>query len=164
MKRNNNISFILQPFVNFDKGYQYKNHPGQTEIRMIYLGQKNMLSSIKMKYNKKFISRYGSGCEKNEIPKNVKEVSDKIATRLNKKNAFFTLDFIVSNMRNVFLLEANTSPGIWWDVNFPEHIKMKKEMIDLIVEELLERVMSNNRERFDLENKLLAENNRFIIN
>ena len=117
-----------------------------------------------MKYNPNFLSRYGSGCDQNEIPKNVREVSDRIATRLNKKSAFFTLDFIVSNTGNVYLLEANTSPGVWWDDNFPEHVKMKKAMINIIVEEILRRVLLRNREIVNEKSLLISEKTSYLLN
>jgi D-alanine-D-alanine ligase-like ATP-grasp enzyme len=66
-----------------------------------------------------------------------------VAEILNKKCSLYTLDFIVSNSGNAYLLEGNTNPGLDWNVNLPENEIEAKKLINLVVEELKNRVRLN---------------------
>lgn len=142
LKKENRTHFILQPFVKFDNGYSYKENRGFTEIRFLYLGNKIVQNYIRVAKNGQYICNEGEGgipVNIEDIPEKVQELSSKISTILSKGNDFYALDFIVSNNGDVFLLEANISPGIDWHNKFPENVRMNKKTIDIIVGELARR-------------------------
>lgn len=145
IKKNEKLSFIIQPFVAFENGYTYKDYSGATEIRLIYLGKKVVQTYIRVAGNKDFLCNHGQGgiwITEEDIPTRVLKTATKIASKLNKSSALFALDFIVSNNNNVYLLEGNISPGIDWYTAFPANEKMNKHMIDVIVGELLRRTLA----------------------
>lgn len=147
MKVNKKCSFILQPIVNFDKGIRYKDYLGPTEIRLLYLGKEIVQSYIRVAENKKALCNHGQGgigIKKEDIPANILDFSTKIISQINRKNAFFALDFIVSNNKNVYLLEGNIYPGIDWYPSYPENVRMNKKTIDIIVKELSRRSLSSD--------------------
>ncbi len=142
LRKENGTNFILQPFVKFDNGYSYKKNRGFTEIRFLYLGNKIVQNYIRVAKNGQYICNEGEGgipVGIGDIPKKVQDLSRKISKVLSKENDFYALDFIVSNNGDVFLLEANISPGIDWHNKFPENVKMNKKTIDIIVGELARR-------------------------
>lgn len=153
LKDNRKLSFILQPHISFEAGYQYRDNKGATEIRLIYKGKKIVQTYIRIAKGDDFICNNGGGgiwISEEDIPLNVKKASDKIANSLDKKNAIFALDFIVSDKGNVYLLEANVSPGIDWYEEFPQNKKMNQAMIDIISVELFRRAMINRTNRQDI--------------
>ncbi len=148
MNKNKNISFVLQPFVSFDSGYKYMDLEGFTEIRFIYHGSKVVQNYIRVAQKDDFVCNNGQGgifINKKDIPKKIVSISKKINKKINKKNELYALDFIVSNNGNVYLLEANISPGIDWHPENPKNVKMNQKMIKVIVTELANRV--NNAEK-----------------
>lgn len=153
MKRNEKISFVIQPYVNFDKGYRFKDYAGATEIRLIYLNGDLVQTYIRVAGNRDFLCNHGRGgiqIQSKNIPNKVHRSAKEIVSKLNEKRALFALDFIVSNQGSVYLLEGNASPGIDWHANFPENEKMNKKMIRLIVKELVNRVQ---KKTFQKDNK-----------
>lgn len=143
MKEKEKLNYVIQPFVQFENGFQYKDYKGFTEIRLIYLGQKVVQTYIRVAGDEDFLCNHGQcaiAISRKDIPRNVISHATKIARQLNKKNALFALDFVVSNNQNVYLLEGNTSPGLGWYSDFPGNEKMNKKMINIISEELSRRV------------------------
>lgn len=148
MKNNKTISFILQPHVAFEAGYQYQDFKGATEIRLIYKGKDVVQTYVRIAKSNDFICNNGGGgiwITEDDIPNIVKAAANGIVHSLNKKNSLFALDFIVSDNGNVYLLEANVSPGIDWYDEFPQNKKMNQAMIDVIVKELSRRVLKRGR-------------------
>ena len=148
MKKHKNISFILQPFVKFDKGFSYKNSLASTDIRLIYLGKKIVQTYIRMAKKQDFICNEHSGgllkyISKGEVPPKVVEASRKIAEILNQKTSLFALDFIISNNGNVYLLEANTGPGLDWNLSVKENEIEAKRLIRIIIKEIARRISSS---------------------
>lgn len=145
MKRNEKISYIIQPFVKFDKGFSYKNSLVATDIRLIYLGGKIIQTYIRMAKAGDFRCNEHQGgllkyISKNEVPQEVKTTSNKIANVLNKKFSLYTLDFIISNSGNIYLLEGNTGPGLDWNLLIRENEIEAQKLIKIIVKELVRRV------------------------
>lgn len=139
-----NISFILQPFINFDKGYSYESNVGFIDIRIIYSRGKIVQRYIRTAQEQNFLCNEHQGgkviyIKAKEVPKNVATVSEKIIKILNKENALFALDFIVSNNGNAYFLEGNINPGIYWGVNSVEDKINTKKLINVIVKELKRR-------------------------
>ncbi len=144
---NKDKSFVIQPFVYFNSGYNYKNYRNFTEIRIIYLGNRIVQTYIRVAQNDSFLCNDGNGeilITNKDIPSNVLKVSQSIVKKLNRKNALYTLDFIVSNSKNVYILEGNINPGIDWHPELPENIKLKKQLIRIIIRELSKRVHNSH--------------------
>lgn len=78
-----------------------------------------------------------------EIPFKIKQISNKIINYLDEDKDLFTLDFIISNEGNVYLLEGNCGPGVNWDLTDKTDTKMTKKLIRQIVTELSQRTLSN---------------------
>ena len=78
---------------------------------------------------------------KNEVPQEVVTTSNKIANVLNKKCSLYTLDFLISNNGNIYLLEGNTGPGLDWNLSIKENEIEAQKLIRIIVKELVTRVV-----------------------
>ncbi|MEK7188590.1 MAG: ATP-grasp domain-containing protein, partial [Patescibacteria group bacterium] len=142
MKRHEKISYIIQPFVKFDKGFSYKNSPVSADIRLIYLGGKIIQTYIRMAKTGDFRCNEHQGgslkyISRNEVPQEVKNLSNKIANVLNKKSSLYALDFVISNNGNIYLLEGNTGPGLDWNLSIKENEIEAKKLIRIIVKELV---------------------------
>lgn len=147
MKKHKKISFIIQLFVKFDKGFSYQNFPVSTDIRLIYFGKKIVQTYVRMAKAGDFICNEHKGgllkyIPKNEVPSKVVAVSRNIAKILNKKSSLFTLDFIISNNGNIYLLEANTGPGLDWNLSIKENEIEAKKLMRIIIKEIVKRTSS----------------------
>ena len=144
VKRRRRTSFIIQPFVKFDKGFSFQNLSKPTDIRLIFLGKKIIQTYIRIAKKGDFRCNEHAGgllkyVSKNEIPSKIKKVSKKIANILNKKSSLYALDFIVSNNGNIYLLEANTGPGLDWNLSVKENEIEAKKLIRIIIKEIDKR-------------------------
>ena len=145
MKKHMNISFILQPFAKFDKGFRYQNAYISADIRLIYLGKKIIQTYIRIAKAGDFRCNEHQGgilkyISKREVPSEVVIHSNKIARLLNNKRSLIALDFVISNHGNVCLLEGNTGPGLDWNLSIKENEIEAKKLIRIIVHELIKRV------------------------
>lgn len=144
IRRNTKVSFVIQPFAKFDKGFSYREGQTSTDIRLIYLNGKIAQSYIRMAKSGEFRCNEHRGgsltyLDLSEIPKELIEKSNQISERLNKKNSLFALDFIVSNNGNTYLLEGNTGPGLDWNMSLKKNELEAKKLIRLVVKELTMR-------------------------
>ncbi len=144
MKRHKTISFIIQPFVNFNKGFRYKNSFVSTDIRVIYLGKTIVQTYIRIANNGDFRCNEHSGgllkyVPKNKVPSKVVALSRNIAKFLNTQSSMFALDFIISNNGNTYLLEANTGPGLDWNLSIKENEIESKKLMRIIIKEIVRR-------------------------
>jgi len=149
IKEHKTKSFIIQPFVKFNKGFSYKNSLVSTDIRLIYIGKKIVQTYIRVAEKQNFICNEHAGgllkyISKSELPSKVVEVSRKIAEILDQKNSLFSLDFIISNKGNIYLLEANTGPGLDWNLSVKENEIEAKKLIRIIIKEIVRRVDSSS--------------------
>lgn len=140
-------SFILQPFTMFKKGQAFSKQAGFVDIRIIYLGGKIIQSFIRTAAADDFRCNMSKGgnvkyIKEDKIPKEVKKIANKILKVLDNKSSLFTLDFIVSNRGNVYLMEGNCGPGLNWSVNIPTDEKNTKKLIRDIVSEISARVLA----------------------
>ena len=152
-EKNKKISFILQPFVKFEKGYEYKKISSATDIRLIYQKGRIIQAYIRTAKKNDFrCNEHQGGIVKyvpiKNVPPAVIECSEKIVSLLNKKNALFALDFIISNNGNIYFLEGNINPGIYWGANSPEDELNTKKLIHFIVKELLRRSQKTSSPSF----------------
>jgi len=143
-KKHKSVSFIIQPFVKFDKGFCIQNSFRSTDIRLIYLGQNIVQTYIRVAKKGDFRCNEHAGgllkyIPKNEVPSKVVAVSRNIAKILNKKSSLFALDFIISNNGNIYLLEANTGPGLDWNLSIKENEIEAKKLIRIIIKEITKR-------------------------
>ena len=148
MEKHKKRSFIIQPFVKFDKGFSYKNSLVSTDIRLIYLGNKIIQTYLRMAKKGDFRCNEHAGgllkyIPKNEVPSKVMAVSKNITKILSKKSSLIALDFVISNNGNVYLLEANTGPGLDWNLSIKENEIEAKKLIRIIIKEIARRIGSS---------------------
>ncbi len=150
MKKHKKISFIIQAFVKFDKGFSYQNSSNSTDIRLIYLGKKIIQTYTRMAKKGDFICNEHKGgilkyMPKNKIPSKVIAFSRNIANILGKRSSLLALDFIISNNGNIYLLEANTGPGLDWNLSIKENEIESKKLIRIIIKEIVRRINSSKK-------------------
>ena len=73
---------------------------------------------------------------KNELPPTVILQARKIFTALGKNASLYSLDFIMSNNGNIYLLEGNTGPGLNWSLTNREDKIGAQRLIRIIVKQL----------------------------
>ena len=135
VKKHKNISFVIQPFVKIDKGFSFENSSKSTDIRLIILGQKIIQTYIRIAKEGDFRCNEHAGgllkyISKSVVPLKIRKDSKKIVDILNKKFSLYALDFIVSNNGNIYLLEANTRPGLDWNVSVKKNEIEAKKLIE----------------------------------
>jgi glutathione synthase/RimK-type ligase-like ATP-grasp enzyme len=158
LKKHQNKSFIIQAFVKFDKGYSYRKLPISTDIRLIYMGEKIVQSYIRMAKAGDFrCNEHQGGTLKyipiSQVPANLIATSGKIAMKLGKKSSLFALDFIISNNKNIYLVEGNTGPGLDWDLSVRKNEIESKRLIGIVVKKLfkLSRPLVVSKPRKEIE-------------
>ena len=148
MKKHKNISFVIQPFVKFDKGFKFQNSSNPTDIRLIFLGQKMIQTYIRIAKKGEFRCNEHAGgmlryLSSKDISSEIKNISKKIVSKLNNKSSLYALDFIISNNGNIYLLEANTGPGLDWNLSVKENEMESKKLMRIIIKEMKKRVVSS---------------------
>lgn len=147
VKDKNEISFILQPFTKFEKGYSQSQNAWFTDIRIIYLNARIIESYTRTARKGDFRSnshREGGNIEylsKKEIPVKVLKVAEEIMKILDNDSSLFALDFIISNNGNVYLMEGNSSPSLTWHVSDKMDREKAQGLMRKIVRELSARVI-----------------------
>lgn len=152
------ISFILQPFTKFDKGYQYNGEAGYADIRIIYSQGEVVQRYVRTAKQDDFRCNEHQGgkvsyIESQSIPDSVRIKSDAIIKLIKGEGALFALDFIISNNGNVYFLEGNINPGIYWGINSVEDKINTKKLIVTIVGELKRRTEIANLGKIKLRLK-----------
>ncbi len=160
LNKHKNKSFLLQPFIEFDKGYSYKKSSTATDIRIIYSQGKIVQAYVRTAKKNDFrCNEHQGGTVKylteKDIPELVIRTGDKIVKKLDRKNALYTLDFIVSNNGNAYLLEGNINPGIYWGEGQKEDEAMTKQLTGIIVKECRRKI---DRGKYKLDNLILSPN------
>jgi len=141
IQKNSRISYIIQPFINFDHGFSYHNYSAPTDIRLIYLNGYIVQSYIRVAKPGEFRCNEHKGglltyLSLDQIPSKLVTKSNLIAKSLDQASSFFTLDFIISNNGNVYLLEGNSGPGLDWNTSLTQNEIEAKKLIRLVVKEL----------------------------
>lgn len=144
---NLDISYIIQPFVLFDKGFNYHNRFAPTDIRLIYLQGKIVQSYIRIAKSGEFRCNEHQGglltyLPLDEIPLSVLVKAKKISKILNQKQSLHSLDFIISNSGQVYFLEGDTGPGLDWNMSLKKNEIQSKKLIRLIIENLKTKVIT----------------------
>lgn len=144
LRHNTRVSYIIQPFLNFDKGFTYEDSPSTTDIRFIFLGDNILQTYIRVAQEGNFLCNEHKGgvltyLSLKDIPKSLVKKAKTIAKSLNSPRSLYSLDFIISNNGNSFLLEGNSGPGLDWDLTRSKNETHGKQLIDYIVKELHQR-------------------------
>ncbi len=147
LKKHSDVRFILQPFLNFDKGFTHKKTETATDIRLIFSRNKILQSYIRMAKIHDFRCNMHQGgklvyVSQKEIPKKVRVVAKRLSKHINKPHSLYALDFAISNTGQVYCIEGNTGPGINWEANkrITEDEEMSKQLILHIVNEFVQRI------------------------
>ncbi len=142
--KNKELSHIIQPGVLYDQGFIHEDKPVMADIRLIFQNNQLIQSYIRVAKKGGYLCNAFQGGKSfylnlKEIPKPVLNAAQQITQDLDKPHSLYSLDFMMSNNGNVFLVEGNTGPGINWSEQNAYDEKMSKELIVNIVEELARR-------------------------
>ncbi len=148
IQRNRKLNFIIQPLVDFDRGFSYNGTTSSTDIRLIYLNGKISQSYIRVAKPGNFRCNEHQGglltyLSLGELPKKLIKQANVVAEILSAEGSLFAIDFIVSNNGNVYLLEGNTGPGLDWNMSLKINEIEAKKLIWLIIKELVVRAEAN---------------------
>lgn len=137
-------SFVLQPFMSFDKGYLHHNERVAADIRLIYLRGKIIQTYTRIAKKDAFLCNEHQGgtleyLKQSEIPSVVRDQAKKIMKTLRNNLSLFALDFVVSNDGHPYFLEGNTGPGLDWNPLIQKNIDKSKEFMRMIATELARR-------------------------
>ncbi len=167
LKRHFNKSFIIQPLIKFDQGFKHKNLMVSADIRLIFLEGEIIQTYIRMAKTGDFrCNEHQGGVLKylsiKKIPNKVINVSKKISKHLNQKSSLYSLDFIVSNNNNIYLIEGNTGPGLDWNLDLKENEIEAKKLIRIVVSKL--RTMSEQENQINNSKLLQTSKLPVIVN
>lgn len=143
-RKHKNISYIIQPFTNFDQGFSYNGRSTYTDIRLIYFKGKIIQSYIRVAKPGEFRCNEHRGglltyLSLDQLPPSLVTRSNLLSHIINQNDSLYTLDFIISNLGNIYFLEGNTNPGLDWNITLKNNEFEAKKLINLIVEELAVR-------------------------
>lgn len=141
LKKHNSKSFIIQPLVNFDKGFVFDSKEVSADIRLIHLDGTFIQTYIRMAKGGDFRCNEHQGgtlkyFPKTDVPSIVLQKSRQIVKALNRNSSLIALDFIIGNSGNVYLLEGNTGPGLDWNLLLAENEREAKKLIRMVVKKL----------------------------
>lgn len=144
LQKDKNTTFVLQPFIKFNGGFSYKKYSGFIDIRLIFLRGSVIQAYIRVAKSNEFRCNEHQGgaliyISKNEVPKKVIDISNKVMEELDEKDALFALDFVISENGNPYLMEGNNAPGIDWNLSLKRNELMAKKLIRLIIKDLARR-------------------------
>ncbi len=144
MVENPSIQFILQPFLLFDQGFEYKSRRTSTDIRLLYHHDELFQCYLRMAKADDFRCNEHQGGQlvyiaTSDVPVGIQVIAEKIVRKINKPQALYALDFAVSNAGRTYLVEGNIGPGIDWDVTKTINEKKSKQLIRRIVKEFAVR-------------------------
>jgi len=151
-KNKEGLSYILQPFINCDNGFSFEEHNWPIDIRVILLGTNIMQTYIRIAEEGKFECNIHQGgklfyISQENMPPEVLEMSKKIVkildTKIDLKHSLYALDFMQSNDGNVYFIEWNDTPGIIWENENQIDEEKSKELIDIIINELVLIIAKN---------------------
>jgi len=144
-KKKEILSYVVQPFINCNKGFNFGKYHGFIDLRLILLNHEIVQTYIRIARKGDFKCNEHQGGNLvympiKTIPKDVlmmtRKIIKKLAAKLNLKHSLYSLDFIRSNNGNLYLIEGNSSPGIDWNHGKKVNEIKSKELINLIVDKL----------------------------
>lgn len=143
-------SFVLQPFLNFTKGFTYRNITTATDIRLIYHNGALIQTYIRRAKKHDFRCNSHQGATSTyitaqDIPLQVSTYASRIMRDLLHNPSLFTLDFAISDSGRAYFLEGNISPGLYWDPGSKTEARMSQNLITEIVTEIAVRTQTSRR-------------------
>ncbi len=158
VKKYKGTSFIIQPFVKFNKGFAYrvkdstssayKNLEGNIDIRVIYLKSKVVQVYLRVAKKDDFRCNEHQGgtleyIPTKDLPKEVRKLSKQIISQIDQESSLFALDFVISDNGNIYLMEGNCGPGLDWNLSLKKNELKAKYLIRMIVKDIAKRVKFN---------------------
>ncbi len=140
------LSYVLQPFIECEKGFVFKKHNGLIDLRVILLNTKIVQTYIRIAKKGKFKCNEHQGGDLiymplNTIPQDVlvmvNKITKQLSTQVNLSHSLYALDFVRSNNGNLYFIEGNNNPGIDWNPDKKINEIKSKELINLIVNKLM---------------------------
>lgn len=141
MGQNREVSFVLQPYMNFEKGYAYDDVTAATDIRLIYHHGKVVQTYIRRASLGDFRCNDSLGglstyIELEDVPDGIMKISGQIAKKIDSRASLYALDYLVSDLGNVYFLEGNIRPGLYWNPGSVAEEQKSHELIERIVGDL----------------------------
>ena len=138
-------TFILQPMVAFDEGYEYQGSMARADIRLIFWGSKIVQSYIRIAPPSDFRCNNHAGgllfyTKLSDIPRQVLQMAKKIEHLLVNNDSMYSLDFLMSNGGHAYFLEGNTGPGLNWDSESEIDRTSSQALIQIIAGKFADRV------------------------
>lgn len=155
VKAHKNTSFIIQPFIKFGNSFSYKNHKGFIDIRTIYLKNKLVQVYLRIAKENDFRCNEHQGgtldyIPTSDLPKEVRIFAQKLVKKLNEKTFLFTLDFVVSDKGNIYLMEGNCGPGLDWNLSLKKNEIYAKKLIRMITEKIARRLRKSTQKKTNI--------------
>ncbi|MBU1178513.1 hypothetical protein KJ903_04870 [Patescibacteria group bacterium] len=150
------LSYILQPFINCNRGFVFGKYQGFIDLRVIILNNKIIQTYIRIAKKGEYKCNEHQGgnlvyMKRKTIPEDVramtKKIIKKLGTKLDLEHSLYSLDFIRSNNGNLYFLEGNSNPGIDWDHSKKINERKSKELINIIVDELKSIYLSQESDK-----------------
>jgi len=151
-KNKTGFSYVLQSFINCDRGFVIGKYAGLIDLRVIVLNNEIIQTYLRIAQKGSFLCNEHQGGElvyitKSDIPSDVLKMAGKIIRqiklKLNAKHCLYALDFIRSNNGNLYFIEGNSNPGLDWDHRKKINEIKTKKLIRLIVGELASLALKN---------------------
>ena len=135
------LNYILQPFIDGDRGFIFSKYKGFIDVRIILLNNEIIQAYIRIAKRGDFKCNEHQGgnlvyISKRLIPKDVLKMIPKITRKLNFKHVLYALDFIKSNNGNLYFIEGNINPELDWNHKKKINEIRSKELTDIIINEL----------------------------
>ena len=139
-KNNKEISYLLQPFLACDTGFHFKKHHGTIDLRVITLYKKTLQSYIRVAKKGNFLANQHQGGNSfyislKKIPQDVLAMNRKVKKILDAtsdiSHSLYALDYIRTNNGNLYFVEGNSNPGIYWEYDEIRSSKQKNSSISL---------------------------------
>lgn len=151
LEKKTNIQFVLQPFIKFKHGFQYKSFSGFTDTRIIFLNGSPIQTYIRVAQKNDFRCNEHLGgtleyISFDDLPKQILTKAVNISNQLDSNDSLYALDFIVSDNGNIYLIEGNTGPGLDWNLRLKKNENHAKYLIRSIVETLVQKIEKNSKQ------------------
>ena len=139
------LSYILQPFIDCNKGFSFGKYCGLIDLRLMLINHKIVQAYIRIAKKGDFKCNIHQGGNLiyipiKTIPKDVRTMTGKIIKKLdaisNLKHSLYALDFMQSNDGNLYFIEGNSNPGIIWAYDNKKDEIKTKQLANLIINEL----------------------------
>jgi hypothetical protein len=145
VSKHQEIAFIVQPMLSFDQGFTFNGVLASVDIRLIFQNGRVIQTYLRTAKAGDFRCNLcqGGTCmyvSLKDIPQKVQVMAEAIARTLQQDNSLYALDFVISNRGNVYFLEGNIGPGIYWDLNNKADERMSKQLSDGIAREFAARI------------------------